>query len=107
MRIVLTLATVVLPAIACECSHLTVCEIVKLPTIFIGEVIDGGISSIEEDPWYSSVNHVRFKVLKNFRGLPAGTQTVDVELIPTFGMCSPIPYFYGHKYLLMPGKRDG
>jgi hypothetical protein len=78
-----------------------------MPTVFIGEVIDGGVTSIRDDPWHSNVNHVRFRVLENFRGLPAKVQTVDVELTPTAGMCAPIPYFPGRKYLVIPGKRDG
>jgi len=79
----------------------------QLPTIFIGEVIDGGITSIREDPWNSRVNHVRFRVLENFRGLAPNTVTVDVELAPTMGMCAPIPYHSGRRYLVVPDKRDG
>ncbi len=79
----------------------------QLPTIFIGEVIDGGITSIREDPWSSSVNRVRFRVLENFRGLPPKTATVDVELWPIAGMCAPIPYYSGKRYLVVPSERDG
>jgi len=86
---------------------LTVCELIQLPTIFIGEVIDGGVTSVREDPWHSNVNHVRFKVLESFRGLPSGTQTIDVQLTPTFGMCAPIPYYPGRRYLVVPSKQDG
>jgi hypothetical protein len=107
MRIIAALAAIALPVLACECAHLTVCELLQLPTIFIGEVIDGGVASVREDPWQSNVDHVRFKVLESFRGLPSGTQTIDVQLTPTFGMCSPIPYFPGRKYLVVPSKRDG
>jgi hypothetical protein len=94
-------------ALACECSMPSVCELIHRPTIFIGEVVAGGISSIREDPWRSNVKHVRFRVLENLRGLPAGTGTVDVELTPTHGLCAPIPYFPGRKYLFtsrFPGR---
>src|SRR5579862_2596392 len=107
MRILSTLAVIALPVLACECHHLTVCELIQLPTIFIGEVIDGGVASVREDPYYSNADHVRFKVLESFRGLPSGTQTVDVQLTPTLGMCAPIPYYPGRKYLVVPSKRDG
>lgn len=107
MRLLLILMTLSLPAISCECASFTICDLLRSPTIFIGEVVDGGLSSIREDPWHSNVDHVRFKVLENFRGLPAGTQTVDVELMPTAGMCAPNPYYLGRKYLVMPGKTEG
>ena len=107
MRIIATLAAISFPVLACECHHLTVCELIQLPTIFIGEVIDGGVASVRDDPWYSNVDHVRFKVVESFRGLPSGTQTVDVQLTPTLGMCAPIPYYPGRKYLVVPSKRDG
>jgi hypothetical protein len=107
VRIIGTLAAIAFPLLACECRHLTVCELIQLPTIFVGEVIDGGVTSIRDDPWHSNVDHVRFKVLESFRGLPSGTQTVDVQLTPTFGMCAPIPYYPGRKYLVVPGKLDG
>ena len=107
MRIIATLAAIAFPLLACECRHLTVCELIQLPTIFIGEVVDGGVASVRDDPWYSNVDHVRFKVIESFRGLPPGTQTVDVQLTPTAGMCAPIPYYSGRRYLVAPSKRDG
>lgn len=107
MRVLTVLAAVAFPVLACECRHLSVCELIQMPTVFIGEVIDGGVTSIRDDPWNSNVKHVRFRVLENFRGLPADAQAVDVELTPTAGMCAPIPYFPGRKYLVVPGKRDG
>src|SRR6185437_6797615 len=79
----------------------------KEPTIFIGEVIEGGVTSIQDDPWYANVDHVRFRVLENFRGLPAGARTVDVRLMHLFGMCSPIPYYPGKRYLVVPDRRNG
>ncbi|MFN7995130.1 MAG: carboxypeptidase-like regulatory domain-containing protein [Bryobacteraceae bacterium] len=45
---------------------------------------------------------MRFKVLENFRGLPSNANTVDLDITPPFGMCSPIPYFRGRKYLVFP-----
>ncbi|HTS50008.1 MAG TPA: carboxypeptidase-like regulatory domain-containing protein [Bryobacteraceae bacterium] len=107
MRLLLAFMVLASPAISCECARLTICDSLRLPTIFIGEVVDGGISSIRDDPWYSNVDHVRFKVLENYRGLPAGTETVDMELMPIGGMCAPNPYHLGRKYLVMPGKIDG
>src|ERR1700733_8014103 len=107
MRAIAALFLFVIPAFTCDCIRLSVCDLVQQPTVFIGEGIDGGITSIREHPWYSSVNHARFRVLENFRGLPAGTQTVDVALSPTAGMCSPNPYYLGGKYLVVPRKIDG
>jgi len=107
MRLLLTFMAFALPAISCECARQTICDSLRSPTIFIGEVIDGGISSIQEDPWHSNVDHVRFKVLENFRGLPAGTQTVDLQVMALPGMCAPNPYYRGRKYLVIPGKADG
>ena len=107
MRVLTALAAIALPVLACECRRLSVCELIQMPTVFIGEVIDGGVTSIRDDPWHSNVNHVRFRVLENFRGLPPKAQTVDVELTPTSGMCAPIPYFPGRRYLVIPRKREG
>ncbi len=79
----------------------------ELPVLFVGQVVEGGVSSIRVDPWYNNVQHVRFKVIEAFRGLPAGTQTVDVELQGRAGMCSPDMYFPGHTYLVAPSNRAG
>ncbi len=95
------------PALACDCTPMTVCELIQQPTIFIGEVIDGGITSHREDPWRSDFGRVRFKVLESLRGLPRGTRTVDVRLMSPGGMCSPIPYHSGKKYLVVPNEDDG
>ena len=107
MRILMVFALAGLPVLGCECRSFTVCDLIGLPTVFIGEVIDGGVASIRDDPWFSNVDHVRFKVSENFRGLPRGASTVDVELSPTMGMCAPIPYYPGRTYLVAPGKREG
>lgn len=105
--VLLAAAYSALPLLACECRLLTICELIQQRTVFVGEVIDGGITSIREDPWYASVYHVRFKVIENYRGLPRGTQTVDLDLLPLGGMCAPIPYHLGKRYLVAPSKRDG
>jgi hypothetical protein len=107
-KVILTsFAVAALPLLACDCRRLTVCDLIDLPTIFIGEVIDGGVTSIRDDPWHSIVEHVRFKVTENFRGLPPGTKIVDVHLMPLPGMCAPIPYYPGKRYLVALSKRDG
>lgn len=79
----------------------------RQPTIFIGEVIAGGVQSIREDPWYSNSTHVRFRVVESFRGLPKNTRIVDMDVMPTDGMCSPNPYFPGRTYLVVPGTQNG
>src|SRR5580658_566407 len=99
MRILVALAAMAVSVMACECRRLTVCELLQLPTIFIGEVIDGGIT-IQEDPWYASARRVRFKVLENFRGLPSDARTVD----GTAGMCAANPFYEGRRYLVVPIK---
>lgn len=87
---------------------LPVCYTVeRMPVIFIGEVIDGGIAALTDDPWYSDIRHARFKVIEAFRGLPPRTQTVDVTLHLLPGMCSPIPYHLGKRYLVTPAQQDG
>src|SRR5690242_15669354 len=106
MRAVALWLILTAPALACECVRLTACEIIRQPIVFIGEVIEGGIESLTDDPWYSSVDHVRFKVIENFRGLPRKASTVDLQLHLLPGMCSPIRYYPGKRYLVVPGKRD-
>jgi hypothetical protein len=45
----------------------SVCAIVeRAPVIFVGDVIDGGIASLSDDPWRSDVKHARFKVIEAF-----------------------------------------
>src|SRR4026207_580483 len=85
----------------------TVCDLIAYDTLFIGEVIDGGVPSLRVDPWHADVKRVRFKVLESFRGLPPATETVEVRLQPTFGVCAPIPYFPGKKYLVAPDGAEG
>lgn len=90
VRLLMVLAAVV-PSIACDRVPLPICNALELsPVIFIGEVIDGGITSIRQDPVSADPKHVRFSVLENFRGIPAGTQTVDVQLIPLEGVSGPV-----------------
>jgi len=96
-----------LPGLACSCSHVTICNLIENPTLFVGEVVSGGITSLRQDPWNTTVNHVRLKVLESFRGLPEGAQGVDIELHPLPGMCSPVPYVLGRKYLVAPFTYEG
>lgn len=107
MRLLLAFVAAVLPAMACDCVQLSACAYVDSPTIFIGEVIDGGVTSIQDDPWYANVTHLRFKVLENFKGLPAGTETVDIASRGSGGMCAPNPFFPGRKYLVVPTVANG
>ena len=99
--------TVAMPALACTCRKMSVCQLIVHPTIFVGEVVSGGISSLRQDPWNTDIHSARFRVLESFRGLPVGTKTVDVELHPWPDMCSPVPYVLGHKYLVAPGILEG
>jgi hypothetical protein len=87
---------------------LNVCELLERPTIFIGEVIAAGITYIQEDPWRSSATFVRFQVLEILRGLPAGTQIVELQLAKAGpGMCASVPYYQGRKYLVVPSRWNG
>ena len=95
------------PAFGCECAEWTECELVQRPTIFIGQVIAGGVGSIREDPWYSPSNHVRFRVIETFRGLPKGIEFVDMSVTTLPGMCSPNPYYPGRTYLVVPTELNG
>lgn len=107
MRIATALAAFAVPVLACECRLLTVCELVQQPTLFIGEVISGGVT-IREDPWFAAGRRVRFRVLESFRGLPPGAKTVDVEVMGPGGNCRMMPYFEGGRYLVAPQRgQDG
>lgn len=107
MRRIALLLIICCRAFACECVRLSACELVNSPVVFVGEVIDGGISSLADDPWYSHADHVRFRVLERFKGIPASTKEVDIELWAIPGMCSPVPYYLGKTYLVVPSSRDG
>lgn len=107
VRLLIAYSTVALPVLACSCRELTVCELMINPTLFIGEVVDGGITSLRQDPWNTDINYARFTVLESFRGLPPGTKAVNVELNAWPGMCSPVPYVHGHKYLVAPSIYQG
>lgn len=106
MRLIVALFLAVAPAIAFS-NRFPVCTLIQRETLFIGEVIDGGVPSLRIDPWHADVRHVRFKVLESFRGLAPGTETVEVALEPSVGVCSAIPYFPGKRYLVTPGKIEG
>jgi hypothetical protein len=88
------------PGIACECKVPTACELVARRTIFIGEVIEGGLQSLREDPWSNNVTRARFRVIENFKGLLPATKTVDVKLQPAHDMFAPTPYQKGRRYLV-------
>jgi len=107
VRLLIAYLTVALPVLACDCRKMTVCELIVQPTLFIGELVSGGIASLHQDPWNTDINYARFTVLESFRGLPAGTKTVNVELQPWPGMCSPVPYVLGHTYLVAPRTSQG
>src|SRR5262249_2462902 len=102
VRLLVAYLTVALPVVACSCRKMTVCQLIVHPPLFIGELVSGGIPSLRQDPWNTDINYARFTVLESFRGLPAGTKAVNVELSPWPGMCSPVPYVRGHKYLVAP-----
>ncbi len=86
---------------------MTACELIVRPTLFIGERVSGGITSLRQDPWNTDINYARFRVLESFRGLPADAKAVDIELRPWPAMFSPVPYILGHKYLVAPGSFEG
>jgi len=95
-------------ATACSCSFLSMCELAReAPVIFIGKVIEGGVQSLREDPWHSNSRHVRLEVIEILRGLPDSTKFVDVQTMPTMGMCSPNPYSSGRTYLVAPSGAAG
>jgi hypothetical protein len=107
LRLLVAYLAVAQPVLACSCVRMTVCRLIVHPTLFIGQVVSGGITSLRQDPWNTDINYARFTVLESFRGLPTGTKAVDVELHPLPGMCSPVPYILGHKYLVAPGISQG
>jgi hypothetical protein len=84
-----------------------VCDLIHAETLFIGEVIEGGITSVRQDPWHTLVTRVRFRVIERFRGAPANGETVDLELIHLPGMCAPVPYVMGKRYLVAPATQNG
>ena len=74
MRLFALLFLPPVPVLACSCMAPSFDQMVQSPMLFTGEVIDGGIQSIREDPWHSSVTHVRFRVLERFRGVARGAE---------------------------------
>lgn len=94
-------------ALGCECVKPTACSLLEREILFVGEVISGGVDSLRENPWYAKHRVVRFRVLENFRGLPQGALTADVEIVPPEGMCAPVPYFQGRRYLVSPLRVNG
>jgi len=106
MRTLIAFALATLPVLACDCMQLTVCEILQRPTLFIGQVVEGGLT-LREDPWFASARTVRFKVLTAFRGLPPRAETVDVQIMPSMGLCGPNPFYEGKTYLVVPWSLEG
>lgn len=90
----------------CECAPLSMCEVVRQPVVFLGEVVSGGVLPTE-DPWHTRSTSVRFRVVERFRGIAKGVQFVDVETIPPNGMCAPNPYSVGETYVVVPHKDGG
>ena len=107
MRELLSLVIFAGCAVGCECTNTSVCEVLERATVFTGEVIEGGVDSLREDPWHAKHRVVRFRILESFRGIPKGASTVDVEIAPPGGMCAPVPYFQGRRYLMSPPRIDG
>lgn len=103
----LTFLLVCAGAFGCQCTKFSICSVIQRETVFVGEVIEGGVDSLREDPWYASRRVVRFRILENFRGLPKSSPTVDVEILSPGGMCSPVPYYQGRRYLVSPPRIDG
>lgn len=95
------------PSLACSCRSLTLDRILESPVVFIGQVTDGGVGSIRDDPWYSPATRVRLRVLERFRGVPKDTASVELEVVPPNGMCSPNPYYAGGRYLVTPRVVEG
>jgi|WetSurSiteA1Bulk_404760.scaffolds.fasta_scaffold126676_2 hypothetical protein len=80
------------PVLACSCGETTICDLIQAPTIFIGEVIDGEIAFLRQNPWDLSGHQVRLKVLEHFRWLSKTQQTVDINILHIPGMYAPNPY---------------
>jgi len=100
MRILLIALFAAAEANACSCRMPDIFELLQAKTLFIGEVIDGGIVSVRDDPWYADVTSARLSVVKSFRGIPKALKTVDIKLRPSNGMCAPLPYHLGRRYLV-------
>lgn len=94
-------------AFGCECTGFSVCSVIQRETVFVGEVIEGGVDSLREDPWHARSRVIRFRILENFRGLAKASPTVDVMVLSPGGMCSPVPYRQGRRYLVSPRRVDG
>lgn len=91
---------------ACSCEQVTVCESAEFaPVIFVGELIEGGFESPNQDKWSGLASTARFKVVERFRGLSRKAKEVKVELFFVKGMCAPAPYVNGRTYLVY-AERD-
>lgn len=88
---ILLLALAAVPGLAFSCPTPKVCELFDNQVLFVGEVIAGGVGP-RKDPWHSKSTRARLRVLESFRGFFPGIKTLDLELSPTDGMCSPNIY---------------
>lgn len=100
LRLALSLLSLAAIALACDCDPGTICDrIENHPIIFLGEVIEGGLQP-GEDPWKGVAGAVRLRVRELYRGLPADTREVSIQLMFSKGMCSPSPYRNGEQILV-------
>ena len=94
----LALLLLTLPAFADECANFTICDRIRnYPIIFLGETItfDKGIA--------------RFRVIQNYRGLPAGATEVEMKVGPPTPHGIDPPYEAGRQTIIFTREtlRDG
>lgn len=91
-------------AIACECAEFDICtRVEKTPVIFLGEVIAGGLDE-SQNAWEGTAQFARLRIIEAFRGLPANTREVVIDLHFFPGMCSPMTYRKGQRTLVFVGR---
>ena len=91
---------------ACSCRVRDICtRVEEVPVIFLGEVIEGGIEP-GKDLWDGTASFAKLRVIEAFRGLPADTHEVTVQLQFMRGMCSPTPYRRGDRTLVFVSRDD-
>jgi hypothetical protein len=104
LRLALSLLSLAAIALACECDPGTICDrIDRYPVIFLGEVVEGGLKP-GEDSYGGVVGAVRLRVRELYKGLPADTKEVSIQVLFSRGMCSPSPYFNGEQILVFTGR---
>ncbi len=100
LRLALSLLSLAAIALACSCDPGTICDrIERHPVIFLGEVVEGGLQP-GEDPWKGVAGTVRLRLRELYRGLPADTKEVSIQLMFSQGMCSGSPYRNGEQILV-------